>query len=130
VRNWSKTVLEWNLASAPGYGPHTEGGCTNCQGALTLGSDIKRDVSYYVLAHASKFVRPGSVRIASNLLPSLPNVAFKTPSGDIVLIVLNEAPAMARFNIQYQGKTAATGLPGDSAGTFVILNPAVQSGFH
>ncbi|MCX5786180.1 MAG: glucosylceramidase [Elusimicrobia bacterium] len=122
TRNWSKTVLEWNLASDPDYGPHTAGGCVNCQGALTIGREIKRDVAYYVLAHASKFVRPGSKRIASNLLPSLPNAAFKTPSGDIVLIVLNEAPAAAEFNIQYRGGTAAASLPGDSAGTYVIRN--------
>ncbi|OGR43515.1 MAG: glucosylceramidase [Elusimicrobia bacterium GWA2_56_46] len=120
VRNWSKNVMGWNLASDPAYGPHTEGGCDRCQGALTIGRDIKRDVAYYVLAHASKFVRPGSLRIKSNLPPSLPNVAFKTPFGKIVLIVLNEKSAPASFNIQYKGKAAAAALPGDSAGTYVI----------
>jgi len=121
VRNWSKTVLEWNLASDPEYKPHTEGGCDKCQGALTIGPGIlKRDVAYYVLAHTAKFVRPGSVRIASNLLPSLPNAAFKTPSGAIVLIVVNEASVPAEFKIRYQNKTAAVTLPGGSAGTYVI----------
>jgi len=120
VRNWSRNVIEWNLASDPAYGPHTEGGCDRCQGALTIGRDIKRDVVYYVLAHASKFVRPGSVRIGSNLAPSLPNVAFKTPSGTMVLVVLNEKPSPASFSIRYKGKTAAASLPGDSAGTYVI----------
>ncbi len=122
TRNWSRNVLEWNLASDPGYGPHTEGGCVRCQGALTIGQGIRRDVAYYVLAHASKFVRPGSRRIASNLLPSLPNAAFRTPSGDVVLIVLNENPAAAEFNISYRGRSAAAALPGDSAGTYLIKN--------
>ncbi len=120
VRNWSRNVLEWNLASDPAYNPHTPGGCTSCQGAITIGQGVRRDVAYYVLAHAAKFVRPGSVRIGSNLLPSLPNAAFKTPSGAVVLIVLNEAPEPAVFEISYQGRTAAAALPGDSAGTYVI----------
>src|ERR1700744_2621653 len=63
TRNWSRNVLEWNLASDPNYGPHTSGGCSTCLGALTIGTTVTRNVSYYIIAHASKFVRPGSVRI-------------------------------------------------------------------
>ena len=77
-------------------------------------------MAYYVLAHAAKFVRPGSVRIGSNMLPSLPNAAFKTPSGAVVLIVVNQDSAPAVFDIAYNGAAAAAALPGDSAGTYVI----------
>ena len=48
------------------YNPHTPGGCTECKGALTLDGAINRNVAYYIVAHASKFVIPGSVRIESN----------------------------------------------------------------
>ena len=121
VRNWSRTVLEWNLASDPDYGPHTDGGCVNCQGAITIAPDgVRRDVAYYVLAHVSKFVRPGSVRLGSNLPPLLPNAAFKTASGEIILIVLNESTAPADFSIRYRGEAAAVTLPGGAAGTYVI----------
>ncbi len=34
TRNWSKNVLEWNLAADPNYLPHTDGGCTTCSGVL------------------------------------------------------------------------------------------------
>ena len=81
TRNWSKNVIEWNLASDPNYYPHTAGGCTTCLGALTIGTSVARNVSYYIIAHASKFVKTGSVRIDSNNINNLPNVAFKTPSG-------------------------------------------------
>lgn len=92
MRNWSRTVLEWNLAADPNQNPHTdEGGCTECLGALTIGDSVSRNVSYYIIAQASKFVRPGSVRVASNLVDGLPNVAFVTPSGKKVLIVLNDS---------------------------------------
>jgi glucosylceramidase len=37
-----------------------------CQGAVTIDKDqVSRNIAYYVVAHASKFVVPGSVRIAS-----------------------------------------------------------------
>ena len=94
TRNWSRTVLEWNLAADPRHQPHTPGGCTRCLGAVTIdGNKVTRNPAYYIVAHAAKFVRPGSVRIASNELQLLPNVAFKTPDGRKVLIVLQEGPS-------------------------------------
>ena len=39
IRNWSRNVIEWNLASDPNYGPHTTGGCTTCQGAITVNNN-------------------------------------------------------------------------------------------
>ena len=96
-RNWSKNILLWNLAADPQNGPHTnDGGCTGCVGAITIDGDkVTRQVAFYTLAHASKFVRPGSVRIGSNDLEQLPNVAFKTPKGEKVLIVSNISGAPA-----------------------------------
>ena len=37
TRNWSRNVLEWNLAADSNYQPHTDrGGCDRCQGAVTM----------------------------------------------------------------------------------------------
>jgi glucosylceramidase len=119
LRNWSRVVLEWNLASDPFCGPHTPGGEARCVGALTLGEGIARNVAYYVIAHAAKFVRPGSVRIFSDETASLPNVAFRTPAGQIVLIVLNDGGEPQSCNIQYHGKNAVTILSAGTAATFV-----------
>ena len=120
TRNWSRNVLEWNLAADPNYGPHTVGGCTTCLGALTIGqATVSRNVSYYIVAHASKFVRPGSVRIDSNTPDNLSNVAFKTADGKKVLIVLNTASALQNFNIKFNNKIVTTSLGGGSVATFV-----------
>jgi glucosylceramidase len=118
-RNWSRNVLEWNLASDPAYNPHTDGGCSQCEGAVTLNGSIKRNVSYYIIAHASKFVPAGSVRIASSLPSNLPNVAFKTPDGRKVLIVLNNSTSVKSFNIGFNGRIAATMLNGGAVATYV-----------
>ena len=120
MRNWSRIALEWNLANDPGYNPHTPGGCTECKGALTInGSSIIRNVSYYIIAHASKFVPPGSVRINSTTTSSLSNVAFKTRDGKIALIVLNEGNTPLSFNTRLGGKWAAATLPAGTLATYV-----------
>jgi glucosylceramidase len=120
-RNWSKNILLWNLAADPNAGPHTnEGGCTGCYGAITIDGDaVKRNVAYYTLAHASKFVRPGSIRIGSNTLDALPNVAFKTSDGKRVLIVANVSDAVQKFDVRSGGKMFTASLNAGSVGTFV-----------
>jgi glucosylceramidase len=153
TRSWSRNVILWNLAADPNNDPHTDnGGCSMCQGALTLSSDnVTRNLAYYTIAHASKFVRPGSVRIGStnpgdkavNLTqdeesqgikraaiiensPVLPNVAFRTPDGKIVLIVVNDTYNVSSFRIQYNGTTASVRLSPGATGTYIW--PATNAG--
>lgn len=119
TRNWSRNVCEWNLASDPSYNPHTIGGCTNCEGAITIAAGFSRNVSYYIIAHASKFVPAGSIRIKSNLITNLPNVAFRTPDGRKVMIVLNSSNTQQEFNIGFNNKIATTSLGSGSVATYV-----------
>lgn len=121
MRNWSKTALEWNLANNISFGPNTPGGCTTCKGALTINSSdsFTRNVGYYIIAHASKFVPAGSVRISSNFNGNLNNVAFKTPRGKKVLIVENDGNTSEIFNIKQNGKWITTSLEAGSVGTYI-----------
>jgi glucosylceramidase len=121
TRNWSRNVLLWNLAADPKNQPHTDnGGCGICQGAITIDGDtVSRNLAYYVIAHASKFVRPGSVRIGSNDLETLPNVAFKTVDGHNVLIVANGGQVPRIFGIRYRGKLAMATLGAGAVATYV-----------
>lgn len=120
-RNWCKTVLEWNLAADPDQQPHTDrGGCTSCLGAITIdGNEVVRNPAYYIIAHASKYVKPGSVRVASDSPDNLPNVAFRTPENDLVVIAMNDSGQEQNFTINFDGKEVATALPPGSTGTFV-----------
>jgi glucosylceramidase len=121
TRNWSKNVLLWNLAADPQAGPHTnDGGCTGCRGAITIdGNEVTRNIAYYTLAHASKFVRPGSLRIDSNDLEQLPNVAFKTPKGEKVLIVSNVSDSPQTFSVRSGDQIFRTSLNAGSVATYV-----------
>lgn len=118
TRNWCRNVIEWNLATDANFGPHTTGGCTVCKGALTIGQDVTRNVSYYIIAHASKFVRPGAVRIASATVAGLPNVAFKNTDGSKVLIVLNSTNTLQTFSIAFNKKWLTSSLSAGSVATF------------
>jgi glucosylceramidase len=119
TRNWSRNVLEWNLAADPQYKPHTDGGCTTCLGAITIAPKVTRNVAYYIIGQASKFVTPGSVRIASNITSKLDNVAFRTPEGKTVLIVVNNNRKEQAFNIKSQNQLLSTNLPAGAAATYV-----------
>lgn len=120
-RNWCRTVLEWNLAADPEQKPHTDqGGCDRCLGAVTLDGDaVVRNPAYYIIAHASKFVRPGSVRVASQDLDGLPNVAFRRPDGRFVLVVRNAGKDRRDFTVREGRSAFAARLAPGSVGTFV-----------
>jgi glucosylceramidase len=147
TRNWSRNVILWNFAADPLNDPHTDdGGCASCQGAVTLDGDkVTKNLAYYVIAHASKFVRPGSVRLAStnkgdmsvlqttglqdhpNLVwvatvensTALPNVAFRNPDGKIVLIVVNDTYSTSSFRVQHKGEFANINLQPGAVGTYI-----------
>lgn len=120
-RNWAKTVLEWNLSSNPELTPHTDrGGCDRCLGAITIdGDQVKRNPAYYIIAHASKFVDPGSVRIDSSEPEGLANVAFERLDGKKVLIVLNESSEPKPFQIKEGNQSFSVSLNPGAVGTFV-----------
>lgn len=121
TRNWSRNVLQWNLAADEQWNPHTDkGGCSQCLGGITIdGQAISRNSSYYVIGHASKFVPAGAVRIASNIAGSLDNVAFLTPAGKTVLVVVNTGEATQDFQIREKNRLAAASLRSGEVATFV-----------
>jgi hypothetical protein len=121
TRNWCRTVLEWNLTNNPTLTPFTDrGGCSKCLGAVTIdGNKVTRNPAYYIIAHASKFVRPGAERIFSNSMAPLLNVAFKTSTGKTVLLVLNEGNDSQTFHVKSGNQTFRANLEGGAVATYV-----------
>lgn len=120
MRNRSRIALEWNLANDASFGPHTNGGCTECKGALTIqNGNVGRNVAYYIVAQLSKFVPAGSTRIASDNIGTLTTAAFKTPDNKTVVVILNEGNALESFNINYHGKWIVNSIAAGTAATYV-----------
>jgi glucosylceramidase len=125
TRNWARSYVLWALATDQNHGPHV-GGCDTCRGLVTidetkLGEPVRLEPDYYALGHASKFLLPGAVRIASNELAGtkFKNVAFSNPDGTIVLYAVNAGTTSQTFRIGFHEKTVATILPSGSVATFV-----------
>lgn len=128
TRGWARGVLMWNLVLDEKFGPHL-GGCKDCRGVVTVNSvtgEVTRNLEYYALAHASKFVRPGARRIESTAaINGLETVAFRnSDDGSIALIVCNSAGEERVFSVQQGGRTLRHRLPRESIATFVWVDPS------
>ncbi|HEV2637972.1 MAG TPA: glycoside hydrolase family 30 beta sandwich domain-containing protein [Actinocrinis sp.] len=125
-RNWSSTVVNWNIALNQDNGPHV-GGCATCTGILTIGpgDTVTPDAEYYALGQLSRFVKPGAVRIGSTSFGTtgwngeVMDVAFKNPDGSTVLVAHNENDNPQTFAVQEGTEQFTYTLPGDSLATFV-----------
>lgn len=120
--NWSRCALLWNLALDEKGGPH-ENNTSTCRGVVTVnsaGGQVTYNEEYYAIAHFSKFVRPGSVRVKTILegsLSSLGAVAFRVPGGSKALVVSNYGSAMQVFTVQQGEKFFSYTIPGYSVAT-------------
>lgn len=121
ARNWAKGSILWNLALNPANGP-TNGGCTTCRGVLTIDENtgaVTRNVEYYVLGHASKFVHEGAVRIgSSSTAGAIETVAFRNTDSTRVLIALNNSNTARSFRVSWRGQLFAYTLPAGAVATY------------
>jgi glucosylceramidase len=97
-------MLFWNLALDQDAGPF-KGGCMTCRGVVTIDSvrrKFRRNDEYYALAHFSRFVARGAVRIGSSgSSDGVDNVAFLAPDGgSVILIASNRSRKARRLRIQ------------------------------
>ncbi|HWU48326.1 MAG TPA: glycoside hydrolase family 30 beta sandwich domain-containing protein [Asticcacaulis sp.] len=122
TRNWARGVLFWNLALDENHGPHL-GGCGDCRGVVTVDSRtgaVTRNLEYYALAHASRFVRPGATRIASESgAGGISTVAFRNTDGSVALIALNTNKTPTAFAVRRGAQSFAYTLPAGAAASFV-----------
>jgi glucosylceramidase len=121
TRGWAKGVLLWNLALDENDSPHL-GGCKDCRGVVTIDSKsgaVTRNVEYYALAHASRFVLPGAWRIASSEeAQGLANVAFRNPDASMAVVVANGAAQARTFVVKVGKQSFRYTLPASSVASF------------
>ena len=119
ANNWSRGTLLWNLALDPQHGPH-KGGCGDCRGVVTIDpatGAITRNVEYYVLGHASRFVLPGAYRVGvSKRDEQIEAAAFLNRDGSRVAI-LHRKSGDAPVTIAVDGVRYSLALPSNSVAT-------------
>jgi len=117
--HWSKNALLWNLALDENYGPQNNG-CSNCRGVITIRSNngsVTRNEEYYSIAHFSKLVRPGAIRIGTVVDAALGDVgavAFTNADGSKALVVCNYTDTFKPFAVKQGNKFIPYSIPAKS----------------
>lgn len=95
---YGKGVTLWNMMLDSDGKPYRPGGCSTCYGAVTLSTKdhsmkgITRNSHYYNVAHCSKVLRPGAVRLGiSGYVPDGVTCQwYRNPDGTYALLLLNQ----------------------------------------
>lgn len=119
LRNHSRSFVLWNVALNENNGPFVPGfGQSTCRGIVTVNQvnkDYELTLDYYGLAHFSKFVRPGAVRIASTETEEIRSIAFENRDDSVVAVVFNDSEQVRNVKIKDVQYTS----PAKSAQTIV-----------
>ncbi len=120
-RNYSKTIVWWNIALNQNNGPIVFHNTVN-RGMVTINQNngsITYNVDYFTMGHISRFVRPGALRIESNTFENdLENVAFRNPDGSKVLIISNRTNNSRDIKVVWGTQSFSYTIPGKAAVTF------------
>lgn len=124
----NKGVTLWNFALDENRKPYRPGGCSTCYGVVEINSGTHsvtaRNSHYYDIAHASKVVKQGAVRIdasgysANGVLYS----AFKNPDGTVAILAVNQTTEIQALVFRRGEKAAAVTMPASSIAS--VLLPA------
>ena len=127
ANHWSRGTLLWNLALDPKYGPH-KGGCGDCRGVVTIDpatGAITRNVEYYALGHASRFVLPGAYRVSTvSRSDGVEGAAFLNRDGSRVAILYRKS-GEGPVSLALDGERYSVAMP---AGSVATLRWGARSG--
>ena len=98
LKRGGKGVTLWNLMLDDNKGPYTEadGSCKTCYGAVTIASSDYSTLDYYThyynIAHCSKVINQGAVRIGTTgyTTSGLDYLVFRNPDSSYGVVILNE----------------------------------------
>ena len=98
LKRGGKGVTLWNLMLDDNKGPYTEadGSCKTCYGAVTVASSDYSTLDYYThyynIAHCSKVINQGAVRIGTTgyTTSGLDYLVFRNPDSSYGVVILNE----------------------------------------
>ncbi|XP_066249283.1 lysosomal acid glucosylceramidase-like [Euwallacea similis] len=116
--------IDWNMALSETGGPNWVENETDAP-IIVNGDDDEfyKQPMFYALGHFSKFIVPGSVRIAiENSLATLKTVAFVRPDGKIAVILWNRSSLDVSIMLDILGDTKDFTIKGHSINTLLYLH--------
>ncbi|KAI1288018.1 Lysosomal acid glucosylceramidase [Halotydeus destructor] len=111
IQHWTAAWVDWNLALDEQGGPNYLGNFIDSPIIVNASAnEFYKHPMFYTIGHLSKFVPPGSRRIQVKSSVTCPyggedcsekvtSVAFVTPDGSTVLIVMNRSEQSLRLSV-------------------------------
>lgn len=105
-------------------GPNHKNNFCNSPIMLTKNnSSYIKNLSFYYIAHFSKFIRPGAKKIAfSKFSDKIEVTAFKNPDNSVIIVLLNRNNFNIEYNLKINEKVFHDNLDTHSIVTFQISN--------
>lgn len=116
---WGKGVTLWNLMLDYQGKPFRPRGCSTCYGAVSIDASdyslesIVRNSHYYDVAHCSKVLQPGAVRLGTSgySAAGLTYQLYRNPDGSYAALILNETGSDALLNFVTDNYAVACRIP-------------------
>ena len=116
---WGKGVTLWNLMLDYQGKPFRPRGCSTCYGAVSIDASdyslesIVRNSHYYDVAHCSKVLQPGAVRLGTSgySAAGLAYQLYRNPDGSYAALILNETGSDALLKFVTDNYAVACRIP-------------------
>ena len=124
LNNWVDGWVDWNMVLNRQGGPNWfENWCAAPVIVDEEADEVYFTPLYYVMAHFSKFIRPGAKVIEVNHTDeNLQVTAAKNPDGSIAVVVFNEGEDNKSFSLQLNDSFEEITIQGKALQTLIITN--------
>ncbi len=122
MNHWSNGWNEWNLCVDENGGPGWTGSVGNAP-IMTNQAQKTYFVNphYYTIAHFSRYVRPGAMRVGfTSTASTLESTAFLNANGTIVVVVMNRGAAAVNFKLKLGSQIVKPSIPAHSFITMIF----------
>ncbi|MDQ0484907.1 glycoside hydrolase family 30 protein [Guptibacillus hwajinpoensis] len=122
LNNYLEAWIDWNIVLNEDGGPNHVGNYCDAPVIVdTKTGEVHYNSSFYYIGHFSKYVKPGAIRISCTASDNVIQLtAFRNPSGEIVVILMNQNDEEHAVNLELQGQNVAVLMPGHSISTILI----------
>jgi glucosylceramidase len=122
LNNWVDGWVDWNMVLDRQGGPNWfKNWCTAPVIVDPETDEVYFTPLYYTMAHFSKFIRPGAVKIGCTINnKNLMATALKNPNGSIALVVFNPTDIKESINIQIKNQNKIISIDAKALQTVMI----------
>lgn len=124
LNNWVDGWIDWNMVLDKQGGPNWfENWCVAPVLVDVDSDEVYYTPIYYTMAHFSKFIRPGAVRIGLEISDKdLQATAAQNPDGSIAVVVFNEGTTPKNFELTLNGKSQTINIEAQAIQTINLNN--------